>query len=160
LAPVADLIGLKLLTAGLALVSGTISLVTNTFFDDKETARTYEGAGAYGELRDRVGVLLNKPGLTVAEAYTAYERFTDQSSKLAKDYDQLLDAGAMEEIATKVQAALESFKETVNPRPGGEARTQPRPGGEAPSSGGIVFVNPTMAHPSGPTTLYTPVHRD
>lgn len=158
LIPVANLISLKLMTAGLAFISGTISLITNTFFDDRETSQIYEGAGAYGELRDRVGVILNKPGLTAAEAHTAYERFTDQSSKLAKDYDQLLDAGAMDEITTQAQSELEKYKEITKQ---GELReSKPGPGGYTSSGGGIVFVNPTMAHPSGPTTFYTPIHRD
>ena len=108
-----------------------------------------------------MGVILNKPGLTVAEAHVAYERFTDQSSKLAKDYDQLLDAGAMDEITTEVRSALEKYKETANQEELRESRSSSGgPGGPAPSVGGIVFVNPTMAHPSGPTTLYTPIHRD
>jgi hypothetical protein len=126
------------MTAALAFISGAISLITNTFFDDKDTAKMYEGAGAYG---DRVGVLLNKPGLTGAEAHAAYGAFTEQSGKLAKDCDHLLDAGAPDQIANNVLEALTKYKKDTTE----EERSKLGSGSRAPAytaGSGVVLVSP------------------
>jgi hypothetical protein len=108
LAPMGNFLELKVLSAALALSSGAISLLNTTFYDDKETARMYAGSSSYGDLRARIDVILSRPALTVAEAYRAYERFVDQSSKLNKEHDQLINPAAMREISARVEGNLQT----------------------------------------------------
>jgi hypothetical protein len=102
-APAADVIGVKLVAAGLAFISGVIALVTSAFFDEKETAKINEGAGRYGELRDRSDVVLNSRVRKVAELDAIFDRLTAQQSKLQQDFDQWID---VETIQKKSEAIL------------------------------------------------------
>jgi hypothetical protein len=106
LVPIANLMGVKIVSATLAFASGIITLLSASFYDDKETARMYVAAAAYGDLRDRISVVLNKPDLTLAEAHRAYVRFTEQSSKLSKDHDQLIGQAAMREVSAAIAKRL------------------------------------------------------
>jgi hypothetical protein len=49
-----DSMTVKVLSAGLAFVSGLTSLFLGTYFDEKETQKMYDGAAKYLAFRDRV----------------------------------------------------------------------------------------------------------
>jgi hypothetical protein len=105
-APAADVIGVKIMAAALAFVSGVISLVTTAFFDEKETAKMNEGAGRYGELRDRADVILGSRVRQVKELDAIFNRLTEQQSKLQQEFDQWIDVTTIQARSAAIQAKL------------------------------------------------------
>lgn len=138
-APAADVIGVKIMAAGLAFVSGVISLVTTAFFDEKETAKMNEGAGRYGELRDRADVVLNSRTRQVKELDAIFSRLTDQQSKLQQEFDQWIDVDTIQARSTQILAKVNAEAAAELRAKTGDAATGGRTGssGQAPGGGGI-----------------------
>ena len=86
--------GLKLIGAIVAFLSGVLSLVVTTYFDVKETQKMFEGAGAYGALRDRLVTLDDGlPSLTMKTALERLAKIREDVGKAAHQYDPLLPTG-------------------------------------------------------------------
>jgi hypothetical protein len=108
LATISGAEGLKLIGAIIAFLSGVLSLIVTTYFDVKETQKMFEGASAYGVLRDRL-INLND-GLSSLAIKTAVERLAkirEDAGKSAHQYDQLLPTGG--QLAKSLQA-LNAFR--------------------------------------------------
>lgn len=140
-APAADFIGVKIMAAALAFVSGVISLVTTAFFDEKETAKMNEGGGRYGELRDRADVILNSRVRKVTELDASYGRLSEQQSKLQQEFDQWIDIATIQakskEILDKLNAdAAAQLRRIAPPDDSPDAGPPLSPGPRGGSGGG------------------------
>ncbi len=135
-APAADFLGVKIVAAALAFVSGAISLVTTAFFDEKETAKINEGAGRYGELRDRADIVLNSRDRNLAQIDTAFRRLTESQTTLQQAFDLYINVDIIRakssEIQTRLNTKLQEAQKAI------EARSVRLESGRATAGGGAA----------------------
>lgn len=173
IAPVTDLIGVKILSALFALTSGVISLVTTAYYDDKETGQINEGAGRYGDLRDQADVARSNPSLRLAEAHAAFAELTKQQSKLNSTYDQWIDAQEIGRRAREIADRINARAKREDDERQAKAQAGGGGGGGGGSGGGggggaspswqppiPVAPIPYAAPPPISGMTYTPIHRE
>jgi hypothetical protein len=80
----------KILSAGLAFLSGFTSLLLGAFFDDKEIQKMYDGAGKFLALRNRVKSAGSKPQMTEKAAHESLTKLQEEYAKLSQEYDQFI----------------------------------------------------------------------
>jgi hypothetical protein len=92
LANVLNQTSFSILGAVLAFVSGVLSLITSTYYDDKETRQNSEGAAAYGALRDRAEIEVLHPSPSNKQSYEALKRLWTAYGDISSRYDHLIVA--------------------------------------------------------------------
>ena len=80
----------KVLSACLGFLSGMISLVMTSFFDEKETNRLFEGATRFLSLRDQVELVRLQPNLTEKQAFEALKKLRTDYEKYSAEYDRFI----------------------------------------------------------------------
>jgi hypothetical protein len=93
-----DGVGLKIFSALLAFGSGIISLAMGAFFDEKETAKMFDGAAKYLAFRDRVRSAAGKPDASPKALHEVLVKLRDENAKLGQEYDQYLGGGVSGDI--------------------------------------------------------------
>jgi hypothetical protein len=83
----------KVFSALVAFLSGIITLVLSTYFDEKETIHIFEGASAFLRLRDQADLVLSRPDTSDEEAYTSLERLTEAYARHSAEYDHFILGG-------------------------------------------------------------------
>jgi len=79
----------QIIPAVIALLSGTLTLITSTYFDEKETADVFEGCGRFLSLRSEADLIRHKRGVTEAQAFRALETLGREYVVLSSKYDHL-----------------------------------------------------------------------
>jgi hypothetical protein len=104
-----DGVGLKIFSALLAFASGIISLAMGAFFDEKETAKMFEGAAKYLAFRDKVRSAAAKPEATAKVLHDALLKLRDENAKLGQEFDQYLGEGVSGRIRLPSGDTIQTF---------------------------------------------------
>ena len=72
-------------SAGVAFLSGIVTLLTTTFFQDREIRQMYELAGKFLAIREEGSAALQRPGSTNDDIYKAFVSLSERYSKAASD---------------------------------------------------------------------------
>ena len=105
-AAIVDLLNPKILSlfgAVLAFLSGIISLIPASLFDDQETQQISEAAAAFAGLRNEAGLEALRPNLTAESGYESMKDLYRKYDDLCRRYDRYLPSG---EIASWTSAEL------------------------------------------------------
>jgi hypothetical protein len=106
LAPINDATGYKIAGAVLGFLAGAVTLVSNIYYDDKDTTRMFQGAAAFAQLRDEIDEVMLQPNVTEARLYEAYKREYPRNNKLCGEYDPLMGHHTVAQISDAVSKKL------------------------------------------------------
>ena len=104
--PAMDLVGVKAFAAVVAFASGLISIISHTYFDDKETAKISEAAGAFGELRNRADIFLNSSKRDFDEIDSIFRKLLEHQTTLQEKFDGLIEFEIVEKISAEILTDL------------------------------------------------------
>jgi hypothetical protein len=76
--------------AALAFGAGLISLITSSFFDEKEMQRIAEGLAGFATLRESADLESIRPNLNEKQAYEALKSLFARYNELCARYDRLI----------------------------------------------------------------------
>lgn len=80
----------QVFSAVIAFASGLITIVMAGYFDEKETAKIYDGAGKFLALRDQAMLVLSRPDVTEKQAYSALEKIRADYAKHSQEFDRFI----------------------------------------------------------------------
>jgi cell division protein FtsI/penicillin-binding protein 2 len=83
---------IKVFTALAGFFSGLITLILNTFVDNKEITEMYKGASEFRAVRDYIRVELSKADLTQKELEAALKKAFAEYGKLCDKFDHYLSS--------------------------------------------------------------------
>ena len=80
----------KVLSAVVAFVSGIITLLITAYFDEKETAKIYDGSAKFLALRDQAMLAPNRPDITEKQAFAALEKLRAEHARHSLEFDRFI----------------------------------------------------------------------
>jgi hypothetical protein len=85
-----NLMTVKISSAALGFVSGFITLVFSTYFDEKETQRIFDGSTKFLKIREEAHLIGMRPDTTEKQAYTLLAKLQADYVEFSKEFDHFL----------------------------------------------------------------------
>ena len=79
--------GMKVVSAVLAFVSGSITLLLDGFYDVSETQQMFSGASKFMLIRERIDIERRRPTLTDAKAFDRLSKFAAEYAEISQRYE-------------------------------------------------------------------------
>jgi len=80
----------KITSVGLSFVSGIITLLMSSLFNDKETRHLFEGAAKFMILRNQARLIIQRPDLTEAKAYAELMKLDYEYQRESTEFDRFI----------------------------------------------------------------------
>src|SRR3974377_1300867 len=79
--------GVKVVAASVAFLSGIITLVVSSFFDEREIQKAHEGAAKFMSLRDQAHLATRRPDISEKQAFAELSNLVKLYNSISGEYD-------------------------------------------------------------------------